>query len=488
MRTGSQYLESLGDARTIYVDGERVRDIRQHPAFRGVTGSLATLYDYAAEPANGMQTTVPEADRPVNAGFMIPRSRDDLRQRREAIEKWARLTNGLVGRGPDHVAGFLAGFAGSTELFARQGERFAEHVRCFYRRLLEEDLYVSYVIVPPQVDRSKTAHEWDDQFMQVGVYRERDDGIVVRGAQMLGTGATLSDWLHVSCIHPLKPCDETYANSFVVPLGAPGLKLYCRPPYAPGKPSVFDYPLSTRFDESDALVVFDDVFVPWEQVFVFRDVALTRDQFHGTSAHNLGNTQAQIRLSVKLKFLLGVARKIAAMNRIDVIPSVQETLGELAGVVSHVEGMLLAAEYTSFVDQFGVCKPNPRFLYGAMSLQAETYPRALQLLRHLSGGGVLQVPSSYKELVNPETAPDIERYVRSSGSTAEERLKLFRLAWDLVGSEFGGRHHQYEMFYAGAPFVAKGYAYRNYGFEEPVAMVDEFMQSYELERSTSEAT
>ena len=486
MRTGRDYLQSLEDARTIYVDGQKVADVREHDAFRGVVQSVAALYDYAAEPANGMQTTVPEAAGPVNASFLIPRSREDLQRRREAITKWCALTNGLVGRGPDHVAGFLAGFAGSAELFAQQGERFADNVRRFYRRVLEEDLYVSYVIIPPQVDRSKTTHEWDEQFMQVGVYAERDDGIVLRGAQMLGTGAAISNWLHVSCIFPLKPGDELYANSLVVPLETPGLKLYCRPPYALGKSSVFDYPLSTRFDESDALVVFDDVFVPWEQVFVYKNVDLTRLQFHGTAAHNLGNTQAQIRLSVKLKFLLGLARKIAAMNRTEVIPSVQETLGELAGVVAHVEGMLLAAEYTSFVDQWGVCKPNPRFLYGAMSLQAETYPRALQLLRHLSGGGVLQVPSSYKELVNPETAPDIERYVTSTGSTAEERLKLFRLAWDLVGSEFGGRHHQYEMFYAGAPYVAKGYSWRNYGFDEVLGMVDTFMQTYDLERTPAE--
>lgn len=487
MRTGREYLASLEDGRAIYVDGARVADVREHAAFRGVVRSVAGLYDFAADPANGMQTTVPEADGPVNTTFIVPRSRDDLRRRREAIAKWAERTNGLVGRGPDHVAGFLAGFAGAAELFARQGQRFADNVLRFYRRLLQEDLYVSYVIIPPQVDRSKTTHEWDEQFMQVGVYAERDDGIVLRGAQMLGTGAAISNWLHVSCIFPLKPGDELYANSLVIPLDSPGLKLYCRPPYAPGKPSVFDYPLSTRFDESDALVVFDDVFVPWECVFVYKDVELTRAQFHGTAAHNLGNTQAQIRLSVKLKFLLGIARKIAAMNRTEVIPSVQETLGELAGVVAHVEGMLLAAEYTAFEDQYGVWKPNPRFLYGAMSLQAETYPRALHLLRHLSGGGVLQVPSSYKELVNPETGPDVERYVRSTGVSAEERLKLFRLAWDLVGSEFGGRHHQYEMFYAGAPYIAKGYSWRNYGFDEVTNLVDTFMASYDLERSPAES-
>jgi len=308
--------------------------------------------------------------------------------------------------------------------------------------------------------------------------REEADGIVIRGAQMLGTGSAISNYLFVSCIVPQRPGDEDYALSFVVPIAAEGLRLYCRPPYALDKPSTFDYPLSTRFDETDALIVFDDVLVPWDNVFVYRDVDLTRAQFFETPAHALGNTQAQIRLATKLKFLIGIARKIAATNRIDVLPSVQEKLGDLASLAAFVEGMILAAEATSKPDRNGVQVPNRRFLYAPMGLQAEVYPRALHLLRELAGGGVLQVPSSVDELTNPETRPDMLRYVRSTGVPSEERIKLFRLAWDLVGSEFGGRHHQYEMFYAGAPYVAKGYAFRNYGYEEALTLVDAFLDGY----------
>src|SRR5262249_32112374 len=150
-------------------------------------------------------------------------------------------------------------------------------------------------------------------------------------------------------------------------------------------------------------------------------------------AHVLGNAQAQIRLAVKLQFLIGVARKIAAMNRIDGMPPVQETLGELASLAAAVEGMVLAAEAACVVGAWGVARPNPRFLYGAMGLQAELYPRALHLLRQLGGGGLLQVPDSSAALVAPETAADIRRYVRSPGVPSEERIKLLKLAWDLVG-------------------------------------------------------
>lgn len=479
MRTGAEYLKAISDGRRIFVWGEAVPDVATHPAFRGVTRTVAALYDISADPAEGMTYESPETGRIGNRAFMIPRSRDDLARRREAIERWARISHGFLGRSPDHVASFMAGFASAPEVFDRQGRGFGVNVTRFYRQLLDEDLFVSYVIIPPQISRATTAHGWEEPFLQVGVVREADGGIVVRGSQMLGTSAAISDYLFVSCIKPLTPEDADYALSFVIPVNTPGLKLYCRRPYGE-QPSTFDYPLSTRFDETDALAVFDDVFVPWERVFVYRDPEGLRAQFFETAAHVLGNIQAQIRLVAKVQFLAGLARKVASVNGIDGIPAVQERLGELASLVAVVEGMVLAAEATAEIDRFGVARPNPRFLYGSMGLQAELVPRALGIVRELAGGGVMQLPSSRRELLNPETRPDMERYVRSPGYPATERVKLFKLVWDAVGSEFAGRHHQYEMFYAGAPFVARGYAYRNYGYEQVVRQVEAFLASYEL--------
>jgi 4-hydroxyphenylacetate 3-monooxygenase len=484
MRSGADYQAALKDDREIYVDGSRVGDVASHPAFRGIVKTVAQLYDFAADPANGMTYAAPETGREANKVFMIPRSREDLRDRRHAITAWSQQSGGFVGRSPDHVGAFLAAFAASSDLFTREERDFGANVTSYYRRLLDESLYVSYAIIPPQHSRATTASGWEGDFIQVGVVEERPDGIVVRGSQMLGTAATVSDEVLISCVKPLTADDKDFAVSFVLPVATPGLKFYCRRPYAPNQPSTFDYPLSTRFDESDALLVFDDVVVPWERVFVDRDVAGLRTQFFDTGAHVLGNSQAQIRLVTKLKFLLGVARKITQVNGIDRFPQVQENLGELASMAALVEGATLAAEYESHVDDRGVCRPAARYVYGAMGQQAELYPRVLHIIRELVGGGVLQVPSSYQELTNPATRRDMERYVQSPGTPTEERIKLFKLAWDVVGSEFAGRHHQYEMFYAGAPFVAKGYAYRGYDYSEPLRAVEAFLAGYSLESST----
>ena len=481
MRKGDDYLASLTDDREIYLDGERVRDVTSHPAFAPVARTIAGLYDLAADPLSDMTYTAPETGQEANRVFCIPRSREELAARRGAIERWARHTHGWVGRGPDHVGAFLAGFASCPQAFARQPHDFAANVAAHYRRLLDESLFATYAIIPPQFSRATTAHGWDGSFIQAGVAEERPEGIVVRGAQMLATGAPVADEILISCIKPLSPQDRDFAVSFLLPVAAKGMKLYCRRPYATGATSAYDYPLSSRYDETDALVVFDDVLVTWDRVFVDRDVDGLRRQFFGTGAHIMGNSQAQIRFVAKLQFILGLARKIAAVNGADGMAGVQEKLGELASLASLVESAVLAAEYQAAPDENGMWRPSPRALYGAMGLQAELYPRILAIVRDLAGGGVLQLPASIKDMTNPATRKDVDRYVRSPGVSAEERVKLFKLVWDAVGSEFAGRHHQYEMFYAGAPFVAKGYAYRNYGYEKPVADVEDFLASYAVD-------
>ncbi|MFE1591414.1 4-hydroxyphenylacetate 3-hydroxylase family protein [Nocardia sp. NPDC058705] len=482
MRTGTEYLASLNDGRVVLVDGAKIEDVSTHPAFAPVAHTIAELFDLAADPSGNMQYLAPETGAIANRVFGIPRSAEELRLRREAIQTWADHTHGWIGRSPDHVGTFLASFAAHPEVFADGQRDFSANVKAFHQRVLNENLYLSYAIIPPQVSRATTASGWEGEYLQVGVVRETDEGIIVRGSQMLATGAAIADEIFVSCIKPLGPDDQDFAVSFVVPTAADGLKLYCRRPYAPAATSAFDYPLTTRYDEPDALVVFDDVLIPWDRVFVDRDTAGVRRQFFDTGAHALGNWQAQIRFATKLEFIAGVARRVTQVNGVDKIPSVQEKLGELAALVSSVESAVLAAEYTAEPDSAGQWIPGKRALYGSMGLQSEIYPRVLAILRDLVGGGVLQLPSSIEDLTSPLTSGDLAHYVQSPGVPSEERIKLFKLAWDIIGSEFAGRHQQYELFYAGAPFVVKGaYTYRNYGYEQALAKVEQFLASYKLD-------
>ena len=307
---------------------------------------MARLYDIAAAPENRelMTFTSPKTGAPVLRAYQIPKTHADLRARRLFSEKWAEATFGLMGRTPDHVAGFFCGYAAVPEVFAKAGQKFADNVVAFYEKMRDEHLYVSYAIVPPQIDRSKPAHKQSDPALYAGVVKERDDGIVISGAQQLATGGVLSDWLHLSCIHPLQPGDENYANCLAVPINAPGVKLYPRRPFALRADNAFDYPLSSRFDESDSYVVFDNVFVPWEHVFIYRNIEISRDQWWKTTAHTLGNHQAQVRYVTKLRFMMGLAQRMNEMTGNAAAPPVQMMMGELAALASIYEAMLLAHE------------------------------------------------------------------------------------------------------------------------------------------------
>jgi 4-hydroxyphenylacetate 3-monooxygenase len=474
MRTGSDYLRSLNDGRTVFVDGERVKDVTRHPAFREAARSVARLYDIAASPElrERMTFTSPKTGEPVLRAYQIPHSHAELAARRLFSETWADATFGLMGRTPDHVAGFFCGYAATPAVFAAAGKQFADNVVAFYEELRDQHLYASYAIVPPQIDRSKPAHKQSDPTLYAGVVKERDDGIVIAGAQQLATAGPISDFVHLSCIHPLQPGDENYANCLAVPVNAPGLKLYPRRPFATTATNAFDYPLSSRFDEADSYVVFDNVFVPWERVFIYRNIELSRDQWWKTPSHLYGNHQAQVRYVTKLRFMIGIAQRMNEMTGNAANPAVQIMMGELAALVTVYETMLLSHESTASIDKDGVLWPSRGALYAAMALQSELNGRMLEIIRELAGSAMITLPSSLADFENPETAADIERYMRAASTDARSRVALMRLAWDFIGSEFGSRHQQYEKFYGGASFLVKQNVYRNFDFKRATALVD----------------
>lgn len=482
IRSGDDYMRGLRDGRTVLFNGERVADVTAHPAFAAGVRTVARLYDLAHDPANRELITYasPRDGRPINKSWLVPRTREDLAARRRAIKYWADASYGFLGRSPDHVASFFAGFAGSPGFYARGGQQFADNLLRFAAKAADEDLYISYVIVHPTIDRAKPAHQQAEPYLYAGVVAERDNGIVIRGAQMLGTGSVMSDFVLVTVILPLRAGDEDYAISCVVPTGAPGLKLYPRRPYALGPTSVFDYPLSSRLDETDSLVVFDDVFVPWEDVFIYKNIELTAGQFSITSAHVLGNTQSHIRSWAKLQFLVGLVKRCMDLSGRSAISEAIAQLGDLATRVSLVEGMILAAEAAAEPDPFGVMRPKDSLLYASQVFQQAMYPVLLNQIRGLMGGSLIQLPATVAELRVSHSAADIERYVRWPGAKAGERVKLLKLLWDAVGSEFGSRHLQYEMFYAGEPGSIQGREFRTFDWAAAESLVDRCLASYDM--------
>ena len=480
MRKGDAYVRSLKDGRSVYLDGERVKDVTAHPGFAAPIQRIADTYERARrDDAREVTTCVdPTTGKRIGAMWLIPRSADDLGIRRRVHRFWAEPSYGLMGRTPDHVACAITALAAARDFFARGGARFGDNVVRFYEKARDEDLYLSYAIVPPQVDRVRPAHQLKEPFLHPGVVRERDDGIVLRGAQSIATSAVLSDWLFLSYITPLAAGDDDYAISVVMPIAAPGLKLDPRRPFSATATSVYDYPLSSRFDEVDAMVVLDDVFVPWEQVFIYRNVELVNRQFHDTPSHTLANFQSLVRFTVKLEFLAGLAIKLADVQGAAAQPAVQAALGgDIAALAASFEALVHAAERVPLLLD-GVARPHPQYVYAGMSLQRRMIVDLIRALRELAGGAFQAVPSSEANFTSAETREDTERYYQATATSAHDRIKLIKLIWDFVGTEFAGRQLQYEMFYSAAQPVVNTRMFRSYDWDRARAIVDRCLGEY----------
>jgi 4-hydroxyphenylacetate 3-monooxygenase len=479
VKDGRKHIDSLRDGRQIFIDGKRVDDHTTHPAFRNAIRSAASLFDFQAQPEHleRMTFTSPRSGERVNRMWQLPTSHAELVERRRALEAWAALTCGMLGRSPDHVASCISGMYMGVDVFERYDARRASAVRDYYEYARDNDLYLTYVIISPQADRGKGQGEQFDEFLVAGVCDEDREGITIRGAKMLGTACPLANEVFVGAIQPLKPGEEKHSFSAMVPLNARGLKILSRKSFEAHAASMFDNPLSSSFDENDAVLYFDEVKLPWERVFVHNDVQMAHAQWHSTPTHVYQNYQCQIRLMVKLRFLLGLAKKIADTNGIAGFPQVRETLGQLAAETAMVEGMVIAMEASGC--QYGrYFVPHKKLLYSAMVLTQQLYPKFVTTLRELSGGGMIMLPSSVDDFANPELAAYIGKTQRSPATDSLGRVKLFKLAWDAVGSEFGSRHLQYEMFYAGANMVTRGHAFRTYDWDQAVEIVDRFMSTY----------
>jgi 4-hydroxyphenylacetate 3-monooxygenase len=481
MRTGSKHLASLRDGRQVFIQGGLVADVTEHEAFRNSVRSGCALYDFQSDPENIELMTFesPTSKDRVNKAWQLPRSYGELVDRRRALEAWAGVHHGFMGRSPDHVASCFGGMVMGREIFEAYDPKRAAALDAYFQYARDNDLYLTYVIINPQADRSKSAHEQEDEFLTAGIVDEDAGGITLRGAKMLATGGIMANEVFVSCIQPLQPGDERYAISCAVPMNARGLKILSRKSYEQAGQSIFDNPLASRFDENDSVLYFDDVKVSWDRVFVAGDIGMVMKQFHNTPAHVFQNYQCQIRLMVKLKFLVGIARRIADVNGIINFPPVRETLGQLAAEAGMVEGMVYGMEAKGQM-QNGFFIPDRHLLYSAQVLTQQLYGKIMTTLRDLAGGGMIMLPSSVQDFANPELAKLINKTQRSPIATSEERVKFFKLAWDAVGSEFASRHTQYEMFYAGATFVTKGHSFRTYDWKTATDMIDRILEGYSL--------
>jgi 4-hydroxyphenylacetate 3-monooxygenase len=446
--TGAEYLDSLRDGREVYIMGKRVEDVTTHPAFRNSARSIARLYDELHSPRAEGVLRVPTDTG--NGGFTHPffrtaRSSADLLAARDAIVAWQRLVYGWMGRTPDYKASFLGTLGANAEFYGP----FKDNALSWYRKAQERVLYFNHAIVHPPIDRARPADEVAD--VCVHVERETDAGLVVSGAKVVATGSALTNANFVAH-YGLPVKDKRFGLVFTVPMDSPGMKLFCRTSYelaAARNGSPFDYPLSSRFDENDAIMVLDKVLVPWENVFSYdADAAnafatgsgfVERFTFHGCT-----------RLAVKLDFIAGCAMKAVEVTGSAGFRGVQAQIGEILNWRDLFWGLSDAMAKSPDEWTNGAVQPNVNYGLAYRTFMGIGYPRIKEILQQTLGSGLIYLNSHADDWRNPDVRPYLDKYLRgSAGVPAIDRVKLLKLLWDAVGTEFGGRHELYERNYAG---------------------------------------
>jgi aromatic ring hydroxylase len=446
--SGDEYIESLRDGREIYIYGERVKDVTSHPAFHNPVRMIARLYDALHAPETHDVLTCPtdSGNGYTHRFFTTPHNADDLVADQQAIATWARMSYGWMGRSPDFKASFLGTLGANADFY----EPFADNARRWYRESQEKVLYWNHALVHPPVDRDRPPDEVSDVF--VHVEKETDAGVVVSGAKVVATGSALTHYNFLAHVGlPIK--DRKFAIMATVPMNAPGLKLICRPSYAASAAvmgSPFDYPLSSRMDENDTLLVLDKVLIPWENVFVHGHLGkvqvfssqsgfMERAAFHGCT-----------RFAVKLDFIVGLLIKALDLTGTLGFRGVQTRVGEVLAWRNLFWALSDAAARNPTQWKNSAVLPNAQYGHAYRWFMQLAYPKIKEIIQQDVASGLIYVNSTTDDFHNPAIRPYLDKFLRGShGADAVERVKVMKLLWDAVGTEFGGRHELYERNYSG---------------------------------------
>ncbi|MED4601937.1 4-hydroxyphenylacetate 3-hydroxylase N-terminal domain-containing protein [Paenibacillus validus] len=449
MMNGKEYLESLNDGRVVYLNGKKIEDVTTHPAYQNSARSIKRMYDSLHDPEKAsILTTKTEEGYVTQKFFKAPTSAQELLESRNAVAEWSRLSFGFMGRTPDYKASFTAHLGAFSDFY----KGFEGNAQRWYDKTVRENTFCNHTLVNPQVDRSKPLHENKDVFVRA--VDERDDGIIVSGAKLVGTAAALTHYNFVSNYGAtdLGDGDQSNALIFFVPMNAPGLKMISRQSYelaAATNGTPFDYPLSSRFDENDAVIVLDNVFIPWEDVLTYKNLEITNNFFVQTGFFNRFCLHGCTRFAVKLDFLAGMLLKATEMSGTQQFRGVQVNIGEVLAWRNMFWALSTAMCHEAVPGPNGIVMPGMDSGAAYRVLAPMAWLKIKSIFEQVIAGGLIQLPSSAEDFNNPEIRQYLDTYYRGSGVTAEERVKLMKLVWDAIGTEFGGRHELYEVNYAG---------------------------------------
>ena len=479
-RRGKEFLARLDETpRELWYGGDRITArVSTHPVFANIAKSIADLYEMQGLPElqEIMTYESPTTGKRVGMSFLQPKTKEDLSRRTTMMKAWADYSGGMLGRTPDYLNSSVMAMAAASEFFAKGEVDFAANIRNYYEYVRESDLLLTHTLINPQVNRGVGPSKQADPFTAARVLEKNSEGVVIRGARMLAT-LPIADEILVfpSTVVRSGQDDMPYAIAFSLPVSAKGLKFICRESFA--SDSRYDHPLASRFDEQDAVVVFEDVLVPWNRVFLLEDPERANKVSEGTDAIVFMAQQATVREGAKAEFVAGLATMMAEAIGADQFPHVQEKVTDILLIAETMKAFLKASIADAKPNRWGIMAPDYAPINSARNLWPRVAPTLAVVLKQIGASGLMGIPP--EGVLNSPARADVDKYYQAKLADAEERIGLFKLAWDATGSSFAGRQELYERFFFGDPVRMASAYYGWYDKEVYKARVKGFLKEKE---------
>ena len=418
----------------------------------------------------------PGSEERYSISFLQPRTQQDVIRRGAAFYEWAKWSNGMFGRTPDYKNASVMAFAAAADFLAGEGGRpqFAENMRNYYELARQQDLVLTHTLVNPQFNAALAAQGKASPEVALQRVKETDAGIIVRGARLLATLGPHADEIEVfpSTLLKASPDNVPFAFAFTISIDTKGLKLLCRDSYDEGK-STFDAPLASRFEEMDAVVIFDDVLVPWERIFLYEDPQLCNRAFAETNAVVHMMHQVACGKLAKAEFIVGLLCAMAHASGKDKDMNVKGQIAEAMWVVETIRALLFSAEQQAEQDKWGLYVPLRRPLDTSRNLFPKLYPKLIETVQMLGSSSLMATPCEAD--FSNEIAGDVERYFQLTNLESKDRVALFRLAHDVAVSGFGNRQVLYERFFFGPQNIMASIYYDLYDKDEMMDRVSQLL-------------
>lgn len=463
LRTGQQYRDSIRDGRRVWMNGERVHDVTTHPQFKPLIDIRARIYDMAHEGATRDIMSYEENGDRFSVGLKLPYTQDDWHAKRRATDAVLEDVGGIVTRVGDETAGEMWSLYDGQDILNEVDPRFSDNIRTHIHKVIQNDPFHVSANTDPKGDRSKRPQDQDPD-MLLRVVKETDAGIVVRGAKYETAAAyanqaftkpTIANWGDSAL--------SEYAVGFICDFSSPNLRFICRTGFA-GRAPAEDYPLSSRFDEIDALVIYDDVLIPWENVLFYQHTkaaGFIRNTLHRYSAF------AFVQRNLKLAdLMIGAALWNVRQTGLEKQQAVQEKLATLACYREGINAHLTAAITNAETSPGGLLMPNQSLLMTGRVHACSQLHHMMHLTRELCGGQICVTPDA-ASFADPDTADWLRKfYTLNDNWSSDDRRKLLAFARDLLNSDYAGHRLTFQLFAQAPPFAHLGAVYRNFDFDD----------------------